>query len=130
MADKIVQLKDKDGNNIYPVATMPITNYSTAEQDTGFTWIDGKHIYKKTVNVGALPNNTTKTVAHGITSLDKIIKWEGASTNTTGNTILLPSPANALFTVVVNTTDISIYTTSDRTHYSYSYVTLYYTKTN
>ena len=23
-------------------------NYSTSEQDTGFTWIDGKHIYKKT----------------------------------------------------------------------------------
>lgn len=105
-------------------------NYSTTEQDTGFTWIDGKHIYKKTYNVGPLPNNTTKNVPHGLTSLDKIIKWEGASTNTTGNTILLPSPANALFTIVVNTTNISIYTTSDRTGYTYAYITLYYTKTN
>lgn len=105
-------------------------NYSTTEQDTGFTWIDGKHIYKKTYNVGPLPNNTTKNVPHGLTSLDKILRWEGTATSTTGNTIMLPSPANALFTITVNATNIVTNTTSDRTSYTYAYITLYYTKTN
>ena len=110
--------------------TPGIGNYSTSEVDTGFTWVDGKSIYKKTISIGALPNNTTKNVAHGITSIDKIINWTGASTNTLNNqVILLPSPANATFTVVVNNTNIVITTTSDRSGYSYSYVTLYYTKT-
>jgi len=105
-------------------------DYSTLEVDTGFTWIDGKHIYKKTIDLGALPNNTTKNVAHGITSLDKILKWTGAATSTIGQTILLPSPANATFTVNVNNTNVVIITTSDRTSYTYSHVTLYYTKSS
>ena len=110
--------------------TPGIGNYSTSEVDTGFTWVDGKSIYKKTISIGALPNNTTKNVAHGITSIDKIINWTGASTNTLNNqAILLPSPANATFTVAVNNTNIVITTTSDRSGYSYSYITLYYTKT-
>lgn len=109
--------------------TPGIGNYSTSEVDTGFTWVDGKSIYKKTISIGALPNNTTKNVAHGITSIDKIINWTGASTNTLNNqVILLPAPANATFTVIVNNTNIVITTTSDRSGYSYSYITLYYTK--
>ena len=67
MADKIVQLIDKDGNNVYPVAGSLAQNsvttssindgavtvdklalsYSTTEQNTGATWIDGKPIYRK-----------------------------------------------------------------------------------
>lgn len=41
--------------------------YSTTEQLTGDVWIDGKPKYRKTINIGALPNNTTKTVAHYVT---------------------------------------------------------------
>lgn len=29
-----------------------LINYSTEEQDTGITWIDGKKIYQKTYNIG------------------------------------------------------------------------------
>lgn len=123
-------LKNRDGDIIIPVVDV-MGDYSTSEVDTGYHWIDGKPIYKKTISIGALPNNTTKNVAHEITSLDKIIKWEGASTNASNNqVILLPSPANALFTIVVNNTNIVIMTTSDRSNYSYSYITLYYTKTS
>lgn len=77
MADKIVQLIDKDGNNVYPVAGSLAQNsvttssindgavtanklalsYSTTEQNTGATWIDGKPIYRKcytgTINITA-----------------------------------------------------------------------------
>ena len=47
-------------------------NYTTAEQDTGLKWIDGKTIYQKTVDVGSMPDTTptTKFVAHGVTGID------------------------------------------------------------
>ena len=100
MADKIVQLTNLDGDNLYPIASVPhgasitmtnidpgegsalaadnyvgvyggapiIMDYSTSEVDTGYTWTDGSPIYKKTINIGALPNATTKSVAHNISN--------------------------------------------------------------
>lgn len=55
-------------------------NYSTSEVNTGFTWIDGKTIYKKTVT-GTLPNSTagTTNIAHGITGLDTLVHMHGVA---------------------------------------------------
>ena len=67
MPSKIVQLQDKDGNAVFPVAggiapssvttsaiaDGAITNdklnlsYSTSEHATGETWVDGRPIYRK-----------------------------------------------------------------------------------
>jgi hypothetical protein len=81
------QLKDKNGNVVYPdvgvlgasnIADGAITNvkiadsavtsdkidsatYSTEEQVVG-TWINGKPLYRKVVPFGALPNNTYKEI--------------------------------------------------------------------
>jgi hypothetical protein len=47
--------------------------YATGvEIDTGQIWVDGKTIFRRVINFGALPNGTTKSVAHGITGLDLI----------------------------------------------------------
>lgn len=55
-----------------------LDNYSLSEVDTGATWIDGKKIYKKTIDFGGEPNsNTQKRVSAGISNLDKVIKMEG-----------------------------------------------------
>ncbi|MFQ6792923.1 MAG: hypothetical protein ACLRT4_09085 [Thomasclavelia sp.] len=54
--------------------------YSTSEQFTGEYWTDGSKIYCKTISVGAL-NSTTKQVAHGISNLKRVIKFEGYATN-------------------------------------------------
>lgn len=107
-------------------------NYSLAEVDTGAKWINGEAIYKKTINFGAMPNNTQKTVAHGITNLGKVIKMEGYAYN--GNTFLhIPHVAtNDTYNlqISVNSTDISITDGADQSGYSESYITLYYTKTS
>ena len=70
-------------------------NYSTKEQVIG-QWLDGKPIYQKTINTGALPNKTTKTVAHNISNIDIVIEIRGIgirSTTTTGTTAnFLPLP--------------------------------------
>lgn len=40
-------------------AKASFTNYSTTEQVVG-TWINGKPLYEKIIDLGALPNNTSK----------------------------------------------------------------------
>ena len=48
-------------------------DYSTSEQDTGILWIDGRHIYQKTVNVSLLANQNTNTSATLNTNANLII---------------------------------------------------------
>lgn len=108
-------------------------NYSTTEQSTGFTWIDGKTIYKKTVNFGALPNNTSKTVNHGISNLGAVINIEGIATDGS-RYIMLPLVYRSTDTVYdtecsVTSTAINCNNSGDRSGYS-AYVTIYYTKTS
>lgn len=167
MADKIVQLIDKNGDNIFPVATVAngatitmtdtdpgegsalgdneyiavyggspiIMDYSTSEVDTGAKWIDGSAIYKKTINFGALPNNTTKNVSHNISNLSKILKIEGIAINSDADRIFpLPfasetSLVNAI-EVWASATVVSVQSGIDRSGFTESYITLYYTKSS
>ena len=48
-----------------------LSNYSEEEQVVG-TWLDGKTLYRKIVNFGAFPNNSSKEVAHNITNLSQV----------------------------------------------------------
>ena len=106
-------------------------DYSTSEVDTGYTWIDGKHIYKKTINLGNLPNATTKTVNHNISGITNIIKFEGgAYRSLDGGLFPLPYSAPVASNsigITGGTTEIFVATGSDRSNMS-GYVTLYYTK--
>ena len=110
-----------------------IMDYSTSEINTGAKWIDGKAIYKKTVNTGALPNATTKTVAHSISNISSIVKIEGWATDGSASFIPLPlvaSDSSYGVEVAMTTTNITLASIRDRSGYSSSYVTLYYTKTS
>lgn len=109
-------------------------DYSTTEVNTGAKWIDGRAIYKKTVNTGTLPNDTEKTVPHGISNLGRVLKVEGYAYNGT-NDATFPLPfvwTNALSCVgvLIGTTTINIRSGVDRTDYTESYITLYYTKSS
>lgn len=125
---------DKIGDDVIQARNLvpAIGDYSTSEQDTGFTWIDGKTIYKKTVNFGSLPNNSAKTISTGISDMGTFISYEGISTN--GTTIFaLPSlrPFSDALEIGIwfSKTEITIETGNDRTGFS-AYVTLYYTKSS
>lgn len=109
-------------------------DYSTSEADTGATWIDGSAIYKKTISTGALPNNTVSQTAHGISNLNRVIKVEGYAYHSS-NQVTMPLPFVALTTssnvaVDISGANIEITTGTDRTSYTESYVTLYYTKSS
>ena len=108
-------------------------DYSTAEVDTGRKWIDGKTIYKKTINFGALPNNTSKSVAHGITGITYVIDAKGFADNgSMGGAVFIPqvSPVNLSWnvSVEVTATDIVIITRDNYANRTRSYVTIEYVK--
>ena len=105
--------------------------YSTDEKMIG-VWIDGKPLYQKTVDCGALPNNNTKTVNHNISDIDVIVHYYGIAQN--GDTFFtLPyvhkSTVGAQVSVVALKSEVQIQTGSDRSAFTKSYVTLQYTKT-
>lgn len=104
--------------------------YSTSEELTGDLWIDGKPIYRKTIAFGALANATLKTVAHGITGLDLVLRQEAfAKTLPSGNTIFIPDNQGSGNNARIYVDSTSIYSAtaaneSGRT----AWVTLWYTK--
>ena len=107
--------------------------YSTEERMIG-QWIDGKPLYQKTVDCGALPNNTIKEVSHGIANIDQYVNIFGIfwSTSGTGETGSLPfSSTNDNDCVGVwtkNKLTIVLQVGMNRTAMS-ACVTLQYTKT-
>ena len=109
-----------------------IGNYSEAEVDTKQKWIDGKTIYRKVVDCGALPNSTTKNVTHGISGIDTRLAPRGFTNSTT---VCLPLPyasvasAGNIVRLSWDNTNIYFETESDLTSYTSTYVILEYTKT-
>ena len=106
------------------------SSYSTSEVKTNATWIDGKKIYRKTIDVGALPNTTSKNVAHGISALGIVVDMRGIAfyANKVGLPLPFVAASNGSVALNTTTTDIVVTTTNDRTAAS-GYVTLWYTKT-
>ena len=115
--------------------TLNFGNYSTSEVDTGFTWVDGKHIYKKTVDCGGLPNATTKNVPIGASDVYRYIGMNGVAWIANGNTsIPLPmvTPAGVSYqvSIYIDSGNIVITAGDNKSQYTQTYVTVYYTKTS
>ena len=109
-------------------------SYSTTEQATPFTWIDGSTIYKKTFATGALPNNSTLDIPHGISNLDVVVKIDGTIKATWGTQYQLPTVYDSEGTsyntyVGVGATNITIGTKGNNTSKS-GYITIWYTKSS
>lgn len=107
-----------------------IGHYSTDEINTKQRWIDGKPIYRKVVDLGTLPNNTTATVAHGISSFDTMLPFRGRAYNGS-RTINLPhadTTAVGIVEIWVDATNINIDINQDYTQYDDAHLILEYTK--
>ncbi|MCB1173613.1 MAG: hypothetical protein KDK39_08615 [Leptospiraceae bacterium] len=106
--------------------------YNTSEVVTDQVWIDGKPIYRKVVNTGALPNNTTNNIAHGITGMSNVIRIYGFAKTAASQYIPMPYPTSSgggSLTLDADTTNINIFTNSAGfIGYTTSYVVLEYTK--
>ena len=156
---KAVTLKNNNDEEVYPVTSLALAvgsvstakignravtaakidfstigalNYSTSEAATGGTWVDGKPIYKKTINVGALPNAADKAVAHGIRNLGMVVKLEGVATNGTYYynlpLVYQGSDSNYNVELYATSTAVGVKANTNRSMFTSSYVTIYYTK--
>lgn len=119
-------IKDVGGSDGFP----PLI-YSDEEREVG-VWRDGKPLYRKTINIGYLPNNAVVPYPHGIANLERVTNFEGIGMNSSGIGLPLPkvSPLGLQYLVDIafTPTDINITAGNDRSGY-YAYVTMYYTKT-
>lgn len=107
-------------------------SYSTSEVRTGATWIDGKPIYKKTIDFGAEPSaNTPKKVSANISNLGKVIKMEGIGYDDNGAFMPLPYTicnSNANYEMCFYGGEIEITRGNISVVMNHIFVTLYYTK--
>lgn len=115
------------GGSWVPLA--PVTEYSTSEQESGLIWTDAATIYKKTINLGALPDTTSKNVAHSISDLDRVIKIEGMADDGTDQIPLPYYHATDGVEVTVNNTNV-VLTTEDAKDTFTGYLTIFYLKTS
>lgn len=107
--------------------------YSTSEHVVG-KWIDGKPLYEKTIDCGALPLSTGKTVSHGITGISAVVKFEMVAYGN-GQAISIPyfDSTNRCIAYMAtgNTGQISIFTSTDAfSSYTKSYAIIRYTKSS
>lgn len=115
-------------------------HYSAGEQDTGKKYIgDGSPVYRKTIDFGALPNATAKTVAHGLTAgaasgnmdlskFGKVVEISAQDPDA-GPPALSISEHHANITIASIIGDnVSITTDADLSAYTQCYVTIEYCK--
>lgn len=121
-----------ESGNMHAVTSNAVAeslSYSTTEQKTGGVWTDGKPIYRKVVDFGALPNNSTKSVAHNISNIDNVMSISIIA-KSSSEFLILSTGKNGVtdFNAWVTLTHVNIHTDSDRTNYN-AYATVEYTKT-
>lgn len=95
--------------------------WTTTEYWTGMYGEGGTKQYAKVVDVGALPNNTTKNTAHSISNIDvdnliEIVGYAKDGTDVTSLPLALKSGAATIFAeVYVNATNVRTETNADLT---------------
>ena len=137
--------KTYNGSTVYSIARytkindsiMSITDgneYSLDEQVVG-KWIDGSPLYQKTIDLGVLPNNSTKDVPHGISNIKEVCSFNGAVYGFAGGVYYaLPLPNVGTYNQYtydiafnIKGSNLTVVTQSDRTWLEGS-VTIRYTK--
>lgn len=109
-------------------------SYSTNEVKTGGKWIDGKPIYRKVVDFGALPNASEKTVTFDAISDDTFVSITAIAKSSNGTVINIPytdvNNIKANITYYIKDNSIVVNTGSiNRSEMYKCYFILEYTKT-
>lgn len=101
-------------------------SYSTQEVKTGGTWIDGKPIYRKVVDIGTLPDTTSKSVLHNIQNLNKVLETKLVANDSTN--FIVCNFGGTELAVYIDGVNILIVSGNNLTGYT-GYVIIEYTKT-
>ena len=106
--------------------------FSTSETPTGEVWIGGEQVFSKVVSLGAMPNTTTESVAHGLTGVTFLPGCTGMADNGS-NFIPLPYVSTTAVAnhiqVQIDGTNIKLTSGVDFSSYTSGYYVLKYKKT-
>jgi hypothetical protein len=108
-----------------------VVDFSTTETATNVKWIDGKTVYVKVIDFGAIPDTSTKSVAHGLAAGFQIIEMSFMIRRSTDNDhrhvpyVSLNSASDA--SMNIDGTNVNIDTESAWTNFT-GVVILWYTK--
>lgn len=114
------------GLNRTPAPPKALEVYSTAETLTNQTFL-GYPVYRKVINFGALPNNTAKSVAHGLTGSFTIFNRLMYATNKT-NFLNLNEGVGTSDNLYTTEANVVFNTALNRSAFTTSYVTIEYIK--
>lgn len=136
-AENLKKMEDNAENAINE-GILDANTYSTTEKRIG-TWIDGKPLYKKVIEFGALPNATTKRVNHGISDIKNVVSATGIAKRYVPSTqtyhwqplplVYQGTSSSFNASVGVSSTQVSVACDNDRSDFTESYIYLEYTKT-
>lgn len=122
-------LKNRNGDIIIPVVDA-MGDYSTSEVDTGYHWIDGRKIYKKTLECQNVIAGE-KDYNHGVSNMGLVIKYEGFCKINNSTTLQVPTIAtstnNSVSVWTTTSTYIKVFSTIAMDMF---YCTIYYVKTS
>ena len=135
-ASNLNNMQDILNANIEQYA-IDFNTYSTSTEKKVGIWIDGKPIYRKTIDMGSMPNATYKYVNHNISNIDEIVNIYGIMRNPSNHTTtpLNMHGVSGIYgdnTVAVCRADRERATVACNVDYStnnVAYITLEYTKT-
>lgn len=129
--NKILDTYSESKTDVYSCNQVnKLTSYSYEEQVIG-KWVNGKPLYRKTINIGGLPNKSQKTTNHNIENISTVVRVYGYATNYTN---YLPMPyaspdtlGNAIL-IYATKTQVIVQTGVDRTAYAQAEITIEYVK--
>jgi hypothetical protein len=132
IAQKITKYTDNMIENIQSNYESLIT-YSQTEKAVGL-WDDQHIIYRKIIHFGALPNNSSLQIPHGITNLMNVIRISGEASDG-ANRLPIPYVSAGDITtdriaIFVDNNYVELFTFNDKSNYTNNFVILEYTKTN
>lgn len=127
-------------NDLYQKTTSSLNSkegglYQPIERTNGQQYFDplnpqrNRNVYRMTVDFGALPNTTSKSVAHNIVGWDsnfRLTRAYGASTDPIALRAL-PLPNNGIL-LENDSTNVTVTTTSNRSSFTDTTIVLEYTK--
>lgn len=131
-------------NNMHSVTSNAVAesfSYVVGEEiKTGGKFFDGtnwKDVYKKVIEFGVLPNNSTKTVAHNLSNVIFLRVYGIAYASNIPGTYYYPLPYSTCSSagvarnieIAADGTNVEILTGADRSSLDTTYVTLEYIKT-
>lgn len=98
-------------------------NYSYTEQDTGLTWVDGKHIYQKTIEY------TNSSVDLTSLNIDNVVDIGGVSYLIDGTVFLLNTYASSQHNTNIDISNNTLRLSMSGWTFAKAYITIWYTKT-